>query len=198
MATSFKQDQDAKEDVGRRAPLPASVPRPVKRESGRTETLRTPAHVRVIGIEIDEENRALIRRKLGMKLGKFVASIERVTVRVTDHGPVSRPRCRTKELCPCPSESIHFRFICDRCHRVTLRPGIIDLPLRAHAAATLRHGSALTSKKEDGQSRQLNKCPQRRHTLEVFTCPPHYLRIITRMNATACTQRCDTRAGRVL
>jgi ribosome-associated translation inhibitor RaiA len=60
----------------------------VKRASGRTETLRTPAHVRVIGVELDEENRALIRRKLGMKLGKFAASIERVTVRVTDaNGP---------------------------------------------------------------------------------------------------------------
>jgi hypothetical protein len=68
--------------------LPASVARPVKRASGRTEALRTPAHVRVIGVELDEEDRALIRRKLGAKLGKFAASIERVTVRMTDaNGP---------------------------------------------------------------------------------------------------------------
>ena len=72
----------------RRAPLPASVPRPVKRASGRTGALRTPAHVRVIGLELDEEDRALIRQKLGAKLGKFAASIERVTVRMTDaNGP---------------------------------------------------------------------------------------------------------------
>jgi hypothetical protein len=44
--------------------------------------------VRVLGVELGDEDRALIRRKLGMKLGKFVGSIERVTVRVTDdNGP---------------------------------------------------------------------------------------------------------------
>jgi ribosome-associated translation inhibitor RaiA len=72
----------------KRAALPASVPRPVKRTSGRTETLRTPAHVRVMDVALDEEHRALIRQKLGAKLGKFAASIERVTVRMTDaNGP---------------------------------------------------------------------------------------------------------------
>jgi ribosome-associated translation inhibitor RaiA len=72
----------------KRAPLPASVPRPVKRASGRSETRQPPAHVRVIGVELDDEDRALIRRKLGAKLGKFVASIERVTLRMTDaNGP---------------------------------------------------------------------------------------------------------------
>jgi ribosome-associated translation inhibitor RaiA len=44
--------------------------------------------VRVIGVELDEDDRDLIRRKLGAKLGKFVESIERVTVRMTDaNGP---------------------------------------------------------------------------------------------------------------
>jgi ribosome-associated translation inhibitor RaiA len=75
-------------DTTHRAALPASVPRPVKRASGRTEAMRTPAHVRLIGVTLDEESCALIRRKLGMKLGKFATSIERVTVRVTDtNGP---------------------------------------------------------------------------------------------------------------
>jgi ribosome-associated translation inhibitor RaiA len=83
-----REDYQTAEDAAHRAPLPASVPRPVKRASGRTETLRTPAHVRVIGVEFDENNCALIRRKLGMRLGKFATSIERVTVRVTDtNGP---------------------------------------------------------------------------------------------------------------
>ena len=72
----------------RRAPLPASVPRSVKRTSGRTDALRTPAHVRVIGVELAEADRALIRKKLGTKLGKVTTSIERVTVRMTDaNGP---------------------------------------------------------------------------------------------------------------
>ena len=72
----------------RRVPLPASVPRPVKRASGRTAALGTPAHLRVMGVTLDEEQRALIRQKLGAKLGKFAASIERVTVRMTDeNGP---------------------------------------------------------------------------------------------------------------
>lgn len=88
IARAFRQDPNTDEDTAHRAPLPAWVPRPVKRTSGRTKTLRTPAHVRVIGVALDEHDRALIRRKLGMKLGKFVASIERVTVRVTDaNGP---------------------------------------------------------------------------------------------------------------
>jgi ribosome-associated translation inhibitor RaiA len=64
------------------------MPRPHKRASGRTDALRTPAHVRVIGVDLNEEDRALIRKKLGTKLGKFAASIERVTVRMTDaNGP---------------------------------------------------------------------------------------------------------------
>jgi hypothetical protein len=83
-----RQDQKTDEDAAHRAPLPGLVPRPVKRASGRTETSRTPAHVRVIGVELSDDNRALIRRRLGMKLGKFATSIERVTVRVCDtNGP---------------------------------------------------------------------------------------------------------------
>jgi ribosome-associated translation inhibitor RaiA len=88
MTTPFGQDQDTREDAGIRVPLPASIPRPVKRASGRAQAGRTPAHVRVTGVELDEETRGLIRRKLGMKLGKFVGSIERVTVRLADeNGP---------------------------------------------------------------------------------------------------------------
>ena len=47
-----------------------------------------PAHIRVIGAEIADTDRDHISRKLGMKLGKFASSIERVTVRLTDaNGP---------------------------------------------------------------------------------------------------------------
>ena len=96
MTARLRRDRDIENGAGRRAPLPGSVPRQVKRASGRTDTLRTPAHVRVIGVELDEEDRALIRQKLGRRLGKFVSSIERVTVRVTD---VNGPRGGVDHAC---------------------------------------------------------------------------------------------------
>jgi hypothetical protein len=91
-----RQDQKTDEDAAHRAPLPGWVPRPVKRASGRTETSRTPAHVRVIGVELSDDNSALIRRRLGMKLGKFATSIERVTVRVCD---TNGPRGGVDQVC---------------------------------------------------------------------------------------------------
>jgi ribosome-associated translation inhibitor RaiA len=68
----------------------------VKRASGCTDTWRTPAHVRVIGVALDDDQQALIRRKLGMTLGKFATSIERVSVRVTD---ANGPRGGVDQLC---------------------------------------------------------------------------------------------------
>jgi ribosome-associated translation inhibitor RaiA len=53
----------------------------------------------VIGGAIDDEDRGYIARKLGMRLGKFVASIERVTVRLSDtNGPKGGrdQRCQIK------------------------------------------------------------------------------------------------------
>jgi ribosome-associated translation inhibitor RaiA len=42
----------------------------------------------VNGIEMEQQDRDNIARKLGMKLGKFAASIERITVRLADaNGP---------------------------------------------------------------------------------------------------------------
>jgi hypothetical protein len=70
----------------RRAVLPPSVSRPLKRAGGRVSPI--PAHVRVTGIEISNEDDDEIRRKLGIRLGKFAWSIERVTVRARDaNGP---------------------------------------------------------------------------------------------------------------
>ena len=83
-----KREQENGQEAAPRAPLPAWIPRPVKRESGRTDPLRTPAHVRLLGVELDDDEQAYVRRKLGMKLGKFATSIERISVRVTDmNGP---------------------------------------------------------------------------------------------------------------
>jgi CBS domain-containing protein len=71
-----------------RAPLPASLPRPVKLTGDRTHAVPAPAHVRVIGGGIEDEDRDEIARRLGRKLGKFTSSIERITVRLSDaNGP---------------------------------------------------------------------------------------------------------------
>jgi ribosome-associated translation inhibitor RaiA len=83
----------------RRAPLFASIPRPVKRASTRQDVWRVTAHVRVFGAALNDNQRACVGRKLGMKLGKFAASIERISVRVTDvNGPRGGvdQRCRVK------------------------------------------------------------------------------------------------------
>lgn len=75
-------------DRAPREPLPHSLPRPVKRRSGRTAASHTPAHVRVIGGTLEDDDRLWIRQTVATKLGKFASSIERVTVRVTDaNGP---------------------------------------------------------------------------------------------------------------
>jgi ribosome-associated translation inhibitor RaiA len=58
--------------------------------------LHTPAHVRLLGVELDDDEQALVRRKLGMKLGKFATSIERISVRVTD---MNGPRGGVDQVC---------------------------------------------------------------------------------------------------
>lgn len=76
----------ARDKAAHRAPLPAAVPRFAKRAAGRASA--PPAHVRVVGAALDQADRDAIARKLGMRLGKFSSSIERVSVRLTDvNGP---------------------------------------------------------------------------------------------------------------
>ena len=60
------------------------VPRPAKRKAGRTTATQVPANIRVAGLEVTDEERDYIRKRLGMKLGKFAIAIERVTVRISD------------------------------------------------------------------------------------------------------------------
>ena len=54
------------------------------------------AHIRLLGIDLHPDDRAYVRRKLGMKLGKFATSIERVSVRVED---VNGPRGGVDQVC---------------------------------------------------------------------------------------------------
>jgi len=71
-----------------RAPMPSYVPRPAKRHSGGAAAMLVPAYIRAVDRSLDAESRAYVRRKLGMKLGKFAKAIERVSVRVEDvNGP---------------------------------------------------------------------------------------------------------------
>jgi sigma 54 modulation/S30EA-like ribosomal protein len=84
---------------GQRTALPASLPRPVKRTRNRTVGPPPPAHVRAIGAAVDDKDRDHIARKLGTRLGKFAASIERITVRLSDaNGPKGGrdQRCQIK------------------------------------------------------------------------------------------------------
>ena len=74
--------------AAQRSSLPTTLPRPVKLTRDRTHTVPPPAHLRVIGAEVDDYDRDDIARKLGMKLGKFASAIERITVRLSDaNGP---------------------------------------------------------------------------------------------------------------
>jgi CBS domain-containing protein/ribosome-associated translation inhibitor RaiA len=83
----------------KREPLAADLPKAGKKTLGRTEAPLVSAHIRAFGVDVDDDAREYIRRKLGMKLGKFAMAIERVSVRVRD---VNGPRggvdheCRVK------------------------------------------------------------------------------------------------------
>jgi CBS domain-containing protein/ribosome-associated translation inhibitor RaiA len=79
-----------------REPLADEVARPMKRKAGRTAAPQVPANIRVSGVELDDDDRAYIRQRLGTKLGKFATSIERVTVRVRD---VNGDRGGVDKLC---------------------------------------------------------------------------------------------------
>ena len=79
-----------------RAPMPGWLARPDKVESGRAATPLIPAHIRRLGAEFGEKDRARLRERLGAKLGKFADSIERISVRVKD---VNGPRGGVDQVC---------------------------------------------------------------------------------------------------
>lgn len=72
----------------RRAPLASRIPRPAKLKRDRHVASDIPSHIRAVGAPIDADERAQLRRRLGMRLGKFSRAIERVSVRIKDaNGP---------------------------------------------------------------------------------------------------------------
>ena len=78
----------------KRSPLPSrSTPASLR---GSTEASQFPIHIRATVGGLGSEDRQYIRRKLGTKLGKFVRSIERVSVRTED---VNGPRGGVDQLC---------------------------------------------------------------------------------------------------
>lgn len=68
--------------------LTESLPRAHKRNAARTAMPQAPAKFRVVGVDLEPEERAVIRQRLGAKLSKYQGDIERVSVRVRDdNGP---------------------------------------------------------------------------------------------------------------
>lgn len=71
-------------DSAMRSPLPAQVERPAKRAGEGVAS----AHIRCVGPMLDSADRDYLRRKLGRKIGRFGAVVERASVRVEDvNGP---------------------------------------------------------------------------------------------------------------
>lgn len=80
-----------------RAPFANRISKASRRNLGRVkEPAQIPAFVRVSGVELREDDLRYIRRKLGMKLGKFADSIERVSIRLED---INGPRGGVDQLC---------------------------------------------------------------------------------------------------
>ncbi|MEO6966178.1 MAG: CBS domain-containing protein [Acidobacteriaceae bacterium] len=88
--TGIVTASDVFDELGRdpvRAPFPGWVSKAARMEAA-AHAQPIPAHIRVLGTELDSEKRKFIRQELGARLGKFGHSIERVSVRVEDaNGP---------------------------------------------------------------------------------------------------------------
>ena len=95
-ATGARRGRRAVRSTAQRSALPSTLPRAAKHVRGRTHEVSPPGHIRVLGATLDSEDRDNIARKLGMRLGKFASSIERVSVRLSD---VNGPRGGVDHTC---------------------------------------------------------------------------------------------------
>lgn len=83
----------------RRAPMGVAANLKPRNERGKTPAPETPLALRARGVEVDDELRAYIQKRVGFKLGKFALAIERTSVRLEDiSGPKGAParRCAIK------------------------------------------------------------------------------------------------------
>jgi len=86
----------AGENVTNRKAFARRLPKAAKSTAGRTNAPQVPANIRVFGVDLSQEQLANIRHGLGVQLGKYATSIERVTVRVLDE---NGPRGGADKLC---------------------------------------------------------------------------------------------------
>jgi ribosome-associated translation inhibitor RaiA len=75
--------------------VPSRTSKASKREAA-AEAQKFPVYIRATKAELGSVERAYIRGKLGIKLGKYVSSVERVSVRIDD---VNGPRGGVDQLC---------------------------------------------------------------------------------------------------
>jgi len=78
-----------------RSSFPGWVPKPFKRKSSQKVRM-VPAHIRMLGANLDKDKRLQVRQKLNRKIGKFARAIERVSVRVND---INGPRGGIDQVC---------------------------------------------------------------------------------------------------
>jgi len=118
----------------KRAPFAGRIARPAKLKRNRRSSADIPAHIGAAGASLDAGDRAYIRRKLGMKLGKFARAIERVSVRVRD---VNGPRGGVDKLCAIKVVLVRLPSVVVEQQHASLQ-GAMDGALRRVAVAVRR------------------------------------------------------------
>ncbi len=78
----------------KRSPSPKQALKPATRAA--VDAVSIPTYIRAVEGDLDAAGRAYIRSKIGRRLGKFAASIERVSVRTED---LNGPRGGVDRLC---------------------------------------------------------------------------------------------------
>jgi ribosome-associated translation inhibitor RaiA len=87
----------SRKQVGKERDVPAGrFPKAPGRKTVRTPKSAVNAHIRAFGVDLNQNARTSIRRKLDRKFKKFAGSIERMSVRLKD---VNGPRGGVDHLC---------------------------------------------------------------------------------------------------